>query len=304
MINKQTVLILGAGASFPYGFPLGEKLFNMVIDDHSTDLPKRMSETGFNQVELGNFRSALRRSLFPSVDAFLEVNESFMDIGKAVMAYFLIRCEREDKLYTTANTQDWYRYLYNIMHSVELDEFANNKISFITYNYDRSLEYRLLNALKFGFPDVSSEKAASILDSIPIIHVHGELGKLKELDSNGREYHPVVSSQEIKIAMNGIGVVSEDKDNNPAYLRAHEVLKSAKNVIFLGFGYHPKNVERLQLDKNLSTEARVLGTIIGMTKDEVRYNVAHLFTNIKNFSAVDEYKTVLEYLRNNLDYFS
>lgn len=304
MITKRTVIILGAGASYPYGFPLGRELFNLVVDDNSSNLQNKMSEIGFDPEYLLEFRSALRRSRFPSVDAFLESTRSFMDIGKAVMAYFLIRCETEDKLYATANSQDWYRYLYEMMHSVELDEFANNKISFITYNYDRSLEYCLLNALKSGFPDVSTIKATSILDSIPIIHVHGELGKLKELDSHGRKYHPDTSSEEIKIAMDGIGVVHEDKDNNAAYLKARKELKSAENVIFLGFGYHPKNVERLQLDKNLSTKARVLGTIIGMTNDEVRYNVTPLFANIKDFCTTDKYKTVLECLRNSLDYFS
>ena len=303
MITKQTVLILGAGASYPCGFQSGRELCDMIVDDHSSDLPRRMSETGFTQEELDNFKSEWRKSLFLSVDAFLGSNKGFMNIGKAVMAYFLIKCEREDNLYTTANIQNWYKYLYSMMHSVELDEFANNKISFITYNYDRSLEYCLLNALKSGFPNVSNEKAVSILNSIPIIHVHGELGKLKEMDSHGRNYHPVASSEEITIAMNGIGVVSEDKDFDSAYLRAHEVLKSAENIIFLGFGYHPKNVERLQLVSNIKRTSRVIGTIIGMTNEEVRLKVSPLFANIKNFSAVAEYQTVLGFLRNNLKYF-
>ena len=264
-----------------------------------------MSEAGFEPDELDKFRLELRRSLFQSVDAFLESTNGFMDIGKAVMAYFLIKCEREDKLYRTDNNENWYQYLYRMMHSLELDEIAKNKISFITYNYDRSLEYCLLNALKFGFPNVSIDKAKSIMDHIPIIHVHGELGKLKEQDSSGRNYCPSVSGEEIKIAMNGIGVISEDKDNNTAYLRAHKELKSAENVIFLGFGYHPKNVERLQLASNLSSGTRVIGTIIGMTKQEIDFNITPLFKNINNnFIPVTQYETVLDFLRNSLEYFS
>ncbi len=304
MITKQTVLILGAGASCPYNFPLGRKLLDMVVNDNTTALPRAMSEIGFKQEELDKFKSELRKSLLPSVDAFLESRNGFMGIGKAVMAYFLIRCESEAALYNPDNNEDWYKYLYGMMHSFNLDKIANNKISFITYNYDRSLEHCLLNALTCGFPDESNKKATSILNKIPIIHVHGELGKLKELDSHGRKYHSVVSGEELEIAKNGIGVVHEDKDNNSAFLRAHEVLQSAENVIFLGFGYHPKNVERLRLANNLRPESRVIGTIIGMTSEEIRVNVNPLFADVKGFKIVKEYQTVLGFLRNNLHYFS
>ena len=86
MITKQTVLILGAGASHPYGFPLGRGLFDKVVNDNSSNLLKSMSEAGFEPDELDKFRLELRRSLFQSVDAFLESTNGFMDIGKAVMA--------------------------------------------------------------------------------------------------------------------------------------------------------------------------------------------------------------------------
>lgn len=37
MIRRQTVFVLGAGASYPYGFPTGEGLVNEIIGLASTD---------------------------------------------------------------------------------------------------------------------------------------------------------------------------------------------------------------------------------------------------------------------------
>jgi len=38
MIKEKTVLILGAGASKPYGFPTGEELRREIIDNYVNDV--------------------------------------------------------------------------------------------------------------------------------------------------------------------------------------------------------------------------------------------------------------------------
>ena len=44
----------------------------------------------------------------------------------------------------------WYVYLFNQL-GARKDDFNKNRISIITYNYDRSLEYFLFVALKFSY---------------------------------------------------------------------------------------------------------------------------------------------------------
>ncbi len=309
MITKPVVLVLGAGASFPYGFPLGNKLRDDAVNDSKKFFPEALEKVGFTIEQLEEFRGELRKAMTPSIDAFLESRDAYLDIGKAVMAYFLIRCEDESTLYRTGNNQDWYAYLYGMMGHTDPSQFSKNKLSIITYNYDRSFEYSFLNALKVRH-NLSNEEAGSILNSIPIIHVHGKLGELKELDSNGRPYNRDVSAESMKIAMNGIKVVHEDIDDDPAFLQAREVLATAEHIVFLGFGYHRRNIERLDLANSIDFKAKVIATIIGKTGSEVRNIITPLFQGVDkdnfyvvNVHEIGEYPSVLDLFKNRLEYF-
>ncbi|HEY6222343.1 MAG TPA: hypothetical protein VIW26_01050, partial [Gemmatimonadales bacterium] len=89
MIKQRIVLILGAGASIPYGFPSGEALRANIIKDlsKSTAQPFQLLEAaGFEAKHITNFRSALQQSGQRSVDAFLEHRSEFVGIGKVAIA--------------------------------------------------------------------------------------------------------------------------------------------------------------------------------------------------------------------------
>jgi hypothetical protein len=59
-----------------------------------------------------------------------------------------------------------------------LDEFARNPVIFITFNYDRYLEHRMIRGLVARY-NVLPHEAWTALAS-KIIHVHGSLGDLPE----------------------------------------------------------------------------------------------------------------------------
>jgi hypothetical protein len=99
---------------------------------------------GFSATDITTFRDAFLYSGKSSVDAFLEHRIEFLDIGKAAIAETLITWERPEVPYTVPN--NWLMYLYARMNS-EFDEFGTNPISFITFNYDRLLEYFLFTSL-------------------------------------------------------------------------------------------------------------------------------------------------------------
>lgn len=123
MITEPMVLILGAGASVPYGFPTAEQLCRWVKGIIDPEEPVRQTESneavrvvqemGYEKELCEEFVYTLSRSAQSSVDAFLTDQAAFMDIGKAFMAYFLIRCEEEGKLF--GGTREWYHYLLDRM---------------------------------------------------------------------------------------------------------------------------------------------------------------------------------------------
>ena len=91
MLTRKTVLVLGAGASYPYNMPTGIELSRRIVE-----LLGQGAEAFF-QDKLGipiektqAFRSAFFRSSKKSVDAFLEHRPEFLEIGNRTTTFFPI----------------------------------------------------------------------------------------------------------------------------------------------------------------------------------------------------------------------
>ena len=100
MITTPTVLVLGAGASCPYGFPTAKELKNRICEvfsnpDVISRLAKGLDRSSDQFVE---FREAFWKSGTSSVDAFLEARPEFLAVGKLAIAYCLIPFENEPDL--------------------------------------------------------------------------------------------------------------------------------------------------------------------------------------------------------------
>jgi hypothetical protein len=103
MITTPTVLILGAGASCPYGFPTANGLKDDIREafSHPTTKGSQLlsGKSGYSPDEFFEFRDAFLKSGRSSVDSFLEHRPKFLDVGKLAIAYCLIPYEDEAKLY-------------------------------------------------------------------------------------------------------------------------------------------------------------------------------------------------------------
>ena len=187
MITSPTVLVLGAGASMCFKFPSGQKLKQNILSNYNQyDL--LIGQLGYTDRNTQEFVDALRASGRTSVDAFLEHRPDLVDIGKIEIALDLMTHEKYTLLFEAEN--NWYDYLFQQM-DCEFTDFPKNKITFITFNYDRTLEFYLFNALINSYGKKEAE-VAEILNQIPIIHVHGKLGNLPWQDPNGRPYSDTV----------------------------------------------------------------------------------------------------------------
>jgi hypothetical protein len=178
MIKEDTVFILGAGASAPYGLPLGKQLYDVVVGefgDGSSLAQELALATPFPRRNVDEFINALHYSGLSSVDAFLERRPEFLEVGKAMMALALLREENHSNLWNAGN--NWMKYLYDRLVTDSLPEFVQNRIAFITYNYDRTFEHFLFTSLKNTY-GAADEAVADVLNNLTIIHLHGRLGYL------------------------------------------------------------------------------------------------------------------------------
>lgn len=97
MIAARTVLILGAGASKPYGFPLGVELTASILEglgsDERNGLSRMLRACGFDSEEIDRFRNRLSALGTKTVDRFLEHQPEFLKIGRTAIAATLVPCE-------------------------------------------------------------------------------------------------------------------------------------------------------------------------------------------------------------------
>jgi hypothetical protein len=249
MKDKKTVLILGAGASKPYGLPLGGELRDIVIKNGLITVLDLHHNEIFTINEYNQFLKALSHSGYSSVDAFLEDRNEWMEIGKAAIARNMIKIESLSwkNLFPPNQPKDhWYEALWSHLKRRSWTEFVKNDIAIISFNYDRTLEHYLVTLLCNNYK-ISKEKALKGLQSLPLLHVHGDLGDyldpLTFLSSSSKTH--VISSQETISAMNRIQIVHEKDGDTPEFLMAKKLIREAGKVLFIGFGFHHKNLAKL-----------------------------------------------------------
>jgi hypothetical protein len=206
MIKKDTVFILGAGASYHYGYPTGEGLIEKVVEMANKLLGycRNRLESGQVVQYLPDYVSAkcesksgikganaAWRSVIEEceelikrietvrplvIDYFLAWSEKLRPIGKFMVAAVILDCQAKS-LRKKHSGSDWYRFIIHKIGSNcddSTDIFKNN-VHFVTFNYDISLEYYLRRSLSsielFKLSDIDA-----FLNDKRITHIYGSVG--------------------------------------------------------------------------------------------------------------------------------
>jgi hypothetical protein len=263
MLEVPTVFVLGAGSSVPYGFPTGIELSKTIVQGlRNGPLLAGLRDIGDIETQtLLHFREEFYESGKNSVDAFLEHREDLMEIGKLVTAFALIEKEVLEELFTF--TESWLRELYNRLNST-FDEFGSNKVSFVTFNYDRSVENFFFRALSKSY-NAAANDVTALMSKIPIVHLHGRLGFLPwQSEGESRPYNHQVTADALRIAAKNIKIIHEDitDGRDGDFAAAKKLLAEADQIILMGFGYNSTNVERLGI-RDLP-DHKMIGTCVGL----------------------------------------
>ncbi len=268
MIRTPTVFILGAGASAPHKFDTGETLLRnarMMSLETLTEYIKPLPRSGAPPLH-----DALINTGDLSIDAMLETRPDIHAPGKALMARMLLNQERTALSNHHVADRDWYGTLFTAMGAPNVEEALAQKVTFITYNYDRSLEYRLAEAWRVKFDPNRAVDPPSLRRMF--IHLHGQLGFLPEIGGEGATVSYGGSSEgitetDVLEASRVIKIVSEPHPDEPQFVKAREALSQAQRVIFLGFGFAPRNYERLQLETCLKETAVIYACAKGFSSN-------------------------------------
>ncbi len=292
MIKSNIVLVLGAGASAPFGFPTGQGLKDLVCEKtlRLSGSVQLLTTLGFNPDIITRFRTALGNSGRLSVDAFLETREDYLDIGKTAIAATLMPFEKTTGLFRDwinkrkRGKGNWYDLLFDALTAaVPFDEFDKNKLSIITFNYDRSIEHYLFTSLQSSY-NKNDEECGEKLRKMEIIHVHGSLGPLdwqsRPTGLPSVSYDSGMGPDIIKLAAQNIKIIHEDTADTPEFTQARNLLLNSTRVFFLGFGYHPANLKRLGIDTLKTRHFNIWGTSLGLSHEREK-NIGELIPILK-----------------------
>ncbi len=207
---------------------------------------------------------------------FLARNREFQDIGKKAIAITILAAESVRKLKERKDKgdHDWYSYLFHkltdgLTNKNDYIHFGENNVSFITFNYDRSLEYFLYDSLIHYFYKIPPEKIKEQLIKLKIIHVFGQVAGLEWQDLSSKiEYRRNVNQIDIQRLVKNIRTIYEEKDN-PELEEAHKRIRDAEQIFFLGFGYAKENLKLLKIPEILYTGHKIFGTALGSTQKEI-----------------------------------
>jgi hypothetical protein len=245
LIKSKTLFVLGAGASMPYGFPLGSELTRTLRSWE--EKPQKLATIGITPDVAAKFLDAFSKSRISSIDTFLSMRPEFEAIGKQAIAKILIGCESEKALRSAEAAEDWYELLWNaaIANINDASDLKYNQIRVVTFNYDRSLEHYLQLATENAF-GVDPETAYREWSRIQISHVYGLLGDyVYSRQDSGRLYETELSAEDLAAGAGKLRIVPELRDDDPVFNEAREWFDWAERVCILGFGFDPLNIKRL-----------------------------------------------------------
>ena len=221
MIVEPTVLVLGAGASMDFSFQSGKDLLTDVIRDtqSTTDTGKLLATLGFTGQQCDAFVTALKSSAAMSVDVFLADRRDFVDLGRAAIAAALIPKEYSESVFAIGQEFSWLYRLFDRLRSPSAERWVDNQLSIVTFNYDRVVEFFLHAALMNTFRLSSADAAALLVRTVPMVHVHGQLGQLPDFGNGpSRPFVQDRTAEMIRVAAAGIRIAHEGAEGDAQFV--------------------------------------------------------------------------------------
>jgi hypothetical protein len=185
LIKKRSVFVLDAGANVPYGFSTGEGL---LASARSLSVEQVKEKTCGQLIDRQIYPlcRALADNFLPPIDALLEHRADLRLAGKKLMLSLLLDEETKAQKSQWRVDDDWMSLVFSQMaeDAATVGAFARNPVSFITFNYDRYLEHRLVRGLVARY-NVGEQEAWDAIRRFQFVHVYGSLGELPVQKAGG-----------------------------------------------------------------------------------------------------------------------
>ena len=254
-------------------YPEHERLYNQLMD--AIVLP---------------FSQSVRNSMMVSTDEFLKnrlgqkQNEQ-TDFGKRLIAYEILKAEQASQL----GNIDWIQHLLSRIDQQSNWEEILKQTVFLTFNYDRVLEYCIFLYLTSD-KQYSDADAHSFIKEMQIHHVNGFIGSLEEIP-----FGAVENGKYQEIAKRMETVWEKRQNRNESEKEKYQgFLKNAERVYFMGFSYIPDNLESIGIPRGaeIIRNAKVYATAMGLSSQN-RLRIS-TYLDLKDFEKRNEPEPIPE----------
>lgn len=314
----RTVFILGAGASLPYSYPTALQLRNDLINRYDEVITDSFKAFGNNGEYMEDFKEAIiplikkfDKSNTKSIDLFLTRTQDrqFISLGTKLIWLYINWYERQSpkNLRAEDSNEDWYFDFFNeltenFISKTTLNNLTKDYITFITFNYDRSLENFLFKSFLNSFPIKENEVTELMNNHFNIHHVYGKIIDLNwEGTAISSQYFSETALFKFEDANQNIKLIYEDRSNIP--IETQNFLEYAEQIYCLGFGFAEINLKFLNLKKLINPETKIFATSKGLhkaKKDRINEFLRNNRPEMSNWSIKFEDVGSLQLLRNNL----
>jgi len=235
-------------------------------EDYAKVLPYSEHEDLYNQLMdeiVLPFSRSVRNSMMVSTDEFLknrlgQKQNKQVDFGKRLIAYEILKAEQASRL----GNIDWIQHLLSRIDQQSNWEKILKQTVFLTFNYDRVLEYCIFLYLTSD-KQCSDADAHAFIKDMKIFHVNGFIGSLEEIPFGAVENGKY---QEIAKRMETVWEKRQNRDESEKE-KYQGFLKNAERVYFLGFSYIPDNLESIGIPRGaeIIRNAKVYATAMGLS---------------------------------------
>lgn len=302
MFRARTLFVLGAGASFEVGLPIGDTLLAQITNilNFRFDFGRPISGDAIlleslkeilnegHEVERLNqhliaghqLRNSAQQAI--SIDNVIDALEDEkvelmgkLGIVRAILrsesssSHFRPKQEHRDALDISAFSNTWYSSLTKLLtENVKKSEISNifDNIEIINFNYDRCIE-RYIPESVANYYGITPAEVEKIMPNLKIHRPYGMCGRLPWMQGPG----PIVqfgqnSSQNIAQSIAQIHTFTEQIEDGEELDAIRESVKRADRIVFLGFAFHRQNVRLISATVQDHTE--ILATTLGISKSD------------------------------------
>lgn len=319
MMERKTLIVVGAGASCEYGLPSGAELTKVLSNhiDFSVDdfgkltggdrMIRLAIEADDARADLLEATRIVRKALplATSIDNLIHVhraNSRVALVAKMAIARAISTAEKNSSLYAEDDAfllkkeKGWLTPFFQLM--AEGSDFCELKIrlknlSLVVFNYDRCIEHFLLHAVCRYF-NVSSADASDTLQSLEIIHPYGEIAPIPWQDhANGVRFGDELNTDQLRRSVDSLRTFTEGmRDSSRIREALMRVTSEADIKVFIGFAFHDLNMRILYPhDRDVSKPMR---RVIATAFEQSDSNTQDLIKQLSRFEKISPHKLVVD----------